>query len=142
MARPIGVTTIALSAHVAGFVCHDRQMASTDIDSYLRALDEPKQSTLEEMRRRILEILPKAEQCLSYSVPAFKVQNKTVAGLAAFKNHLSYLPHSGSVLAQLQDEIGRYERTKSALHFAVDEPLPRHLVRHLILARMRECGLL
>ena len=117
-------------------------MAAVDIDDYLRALEEPKRSTLEEMRRRILEIVPKAEQCISYSVPAFKVQGKTVAGLAAFKNHLSYLPHSGSVLAQLQDELGRYEQTKSSLHFAVDEPLPGHLVRRLVLVRMRECGLL
>src|SRR4051812_3188843 len=117
-------------------------MAATSIDGYLRALDEPKRSTLEEMRRRILEIVPKSEQCLSYSVPAFKVQGKTVAGLAAFKNHLSYLPHSGSVLAQLQDELGDYEQTKSALHFAVDQPLPQHVVRQLLLVRMRECGLL
>src|SRR5438128_2231149 len=72
-------------------VCDDPDMAATDIDGYLRALDEPKRGTLEEMRRRILEIVPKSEQCLSYSVPAFKVQGKTVAGLAAFKNHLSYL---------------------------------------------------
>ena len=97
---------------------------------------------MEEMRRRILEVVPKSEQCLSYSVPAFKVQGKTIAGLAAFKNHLSYLPHSGSVLAQLQDELGRYEQTKSALHFPIDEPLPGHLVRRLILVKMRECGLL
>ena len=117
-------------------------MAASDIDRYLRDLDEPKRSTLEEMRRRILEIVPKAEQCLSYSVPAFKVQGKTVAGLAAFKNHLSYLPHSGSILGQLQDELSRYKQTKSALHFGVDEPLPGHLVRSLVLARMRECGLL
>ncbi|MDQ1694693.1 MAG: hypothetical protein QOJ03_46 [Frankiaceae bacterium] len=117
-------------------------MAASEIDGYLRALDEPKRSTLEEMRRRILEIVPKSEQCLSYSVPAFKIQGKTFAGLAAFKNHLSYLPHSGSVLAQLQDELGRYKQTKSALHFAVDEPLPGHLVRSLILVRLRECGLL
>ena len=117
-------------------------MAAADIDGYLCDLDEPKRSTLEEMRRRILDVIPKAEQCLSYSVPAFKVQGKTIAGLAAFKNHLSYLPHSGSVLGQLEDELGRYEQTKGALHFPVDEPLPGHLVRQLILVRMREAGLL
>jgi uncharacterized protein YdhG (YjbR/CyaY superfamily) len=117
-------------------------MAVSEVDDYLHGLDEPKRSTLEEMRRRILDIVPKAEQCISYSVPAFKVQGKTVAGLAAFKNHLSYLPHSGSVLAELQGELGRYEQTKSALHFPVDEPLPGHLVRSLVLARMREAGLL
>jgi len=117
-------------------------MASTDIDRYLAALDEPKRSTLEEVRRRILDVVPKAEQGISYACPAFRVQDKTIAGLAAFKNHLSYLPHSGSVLAHIQDEIGGYKQTKSALHFAVDQPLPGHVVRTLILARMRECGLL
>lgn len=116
--------------------------AASDIDGYLRALDEPKRSTLEEMRRRILDVIPKAEQCLSYAVPAFKIQGKTVAGLAAFKNHLSYLPHSGSVLAELHDELTGYKQTKSALHFPVNEPLPGHLVRQLVLVRMRQCGLL
>ena len=116
--------------------------SANDIDGYLRALDEPKRSTLEEMRRRILDVIPKAEQCLSYSVPAFKVQGKTIAGLAAFKNHLSYLPHSGSVLEQLQDELAGYTQTKGSLHFPVNEPLPGHLVRQLILVRMRQCGLL
>jgi uncharacterized protein YdhG (YjbR/CyaY superfamily) len=117
-------------------------MASTEIDAYFAALEEPKRSTLEEMRRRILDVIPKAEQGISYAVPAFKVQGKTIAGLAAFKAHLSYLPHSGSVLAQLEDQLGGYEQTKSALHFPVNEPLPGHLVRQLILVKMRECGLL
>ena len=117
-------------------------MASTDIDRYLAALDEPKRSTLEEVRRRILEVVPKAEEVISYACPAFRVQGKTIAGFAAFKNHLSYLPHSGSVLAQVQDEIGGYKQTKSALHFPVDQPLARHIVRRLLLVRMRESGLL
>ena len=117
-------------------------MAAADIDNYFASLEEPKRSTLEEMRRRILEIVPKAEQGISYAVPAFKVQGKPIAGLAAFKAHLSYLPHSGSVLAQVQDEIGGYKQTKSALHFPVDEALPAHIGRRLILVRMRECGLL
>jgi len=117
-------------------------VAPKDIDSYLASLDEPKRSTLEEMRRRILDIVPKAEEVISYGVPGFQVQGKTIAGLAAFKKHLSYLPHSGSVLAQLQDEIGDYPQTKSALHFPIDQPLPQHVVRQLLLVRMRECGLL
>jgi uncharacterized protein YdhG (YjbR/CyaY superfamily) len=117
-------------------------MAPEDIDSYLAALDEPKRSTLDEMRRRILDVVPKAEQVISYAVPGFQVQGKTIAGLAAFKNHLSYLPHSGSVLAELHDDIGDYKQTKSALHFAIDQPLPQHLIRQLLLVRMRECGLL
>jgi uncharacterized protein YdhG (YjbR/CyaY superfamily) len=74
-------------------------------------------------------------------VPAFRVQGKLVAGFAAAKAHLSYLPHSGSVLAELGDEVGAYETSKGALKFAVDSPLPKPLVAKLVAARLRELGL-
>ena len=116
-------------------------MSSRDIDQYLAALDEPKRSTLETLRQSILEVVPEAEQCISYGMPAFKVRGKTIAGFAAFKNHLSYLPHSGSVLGELGDDIAGYVSTKGSLHFAVDQSLPDGLVRRLVETRMRQLGL-
>jgi len=113
-------------------------MASQEVDAYLASLEEPSRSALEDLRRSILDVLPDAEQCISYGVPAFKVDGKTVAGFAAFKSHLSYLPHSGSVLAQLGDDLAGYESTKGALHFAADQPLPQALVSKLIATRTRE----
>jgi uncharacterized protein YdhG (YjbR/CyaY superfamily) len=112
-------------------------VSAGDVDEYLRQLEEPKRSTLQALRRTILEILPEAEQVISYRVPAFRVNGKTVAGFAAFRNHLSYLPFSGSVLPQLADELEGYTMTKSALHFPVDRPLPKTLVKKLITARLR-----
>jgi uncharacterized protein YdhG (YjbR/CyaY superfamily) len=116
-------------------------MASQDIDSYLATVGEPKRSTLEELRRSILAIIPGAEQCMSYGMPAFKVRGKTVAGFAAFKNHLSYLPHSGSVLEKLGADLAGYQGTKGSLHFAIDKPLPRGLVNKLVNTRLQELGL-
>ena len=116
-------------------------MATADVDRYLAATDEPKRSTLEALRTSILEVVPEAEQCISYGMPAFKVGGKTVAGFAAFKNHLSYLPHSGSVLSSLGDDVAAYETSKGSLRFAVDEPLPKPLVKKLVVTRMRELGL-
>jgi uncharacterized protein YdhG (YjbR/CyaY superfamily) len=110
------------------------------VDEYLRALEEPERSTLRTLRRTILEILPEAEQVISYRVPAFRVDGKTIAGFAAFKDHLSYLPFSGSVLAQLGDELEEYEMTKSSLHFPVDRPLPKALVKKLIGVRLADAG--
>jgi hypothetical protein len=75
----------------------NRVVSAEEIDRYLDALEEPKRTTLARLRQTILDILPGAEQGISYGVPAFKVRGKTIAGFAAFKNHLSYLPHSGSV---------------------------------------------
>ena len=116
-------------------------MSADDIDTYLASVDEPKRSTLQALRAAILEIVPDAEQGLSYGAPAFNLQGKTVAGFAAYKNHLSYMPHSGTVLASLGDAVAAYKTSKGALQFAIDEPLPTSLVQQLITARMRELGL-
>ena len=113
-------------------------MAAEEVDEYLRRVEEPKRSTLETLRRTILELVPDAEQVISYGVPAFRVEGQTIAGFAAFKDHLSYLPFSGSVLAQLADELDGYTMTKSALHFPVNQPLPKTLVSKLIKARLAE----
>ena len=111
-------------------------MATAEVDRYLAELEEPKRSTLEVLRTSILEVLPEAEQCISYGMPAFKVAGKTVAGFAAFKHHLSYLPHSGSVLSTLAGDMAGYETSKGALRFAIDKPLPKPLVKKLITARI------
>jgi uncharacterized protein YdhG (YjbR/CyaY superfamily) len=113
-------------------------VSAEEVDQYLKGVEEPKRSTLEALRRTILEIVPDAEQVISYRVPAFRVRGKTVAGFAAFKNHLSYLPFSGSALRQLADELEGYTMTKSALHFPVDRPLPKTLVKKLIAVRLAE----
>ena len=113
-------------------------MSAAEVDDYLRTVEEPKRRTLQALRDTILEIVPEAEQGISYSVPAFRVGGKVVAGFAAFKDHLSYLPFSGSVLGQLADELGEYTMTKSALHFPVDRPLPRKIVKKLIAVRLEE----
>ncbi len=113
-------------------------MGADEIDAYLSALDEPKRSTLEAVRRSIRAAVPDAEEGISYGMPAFRVGGKVVAGFAAFKNHLAYLPHSGSVLAELADELAGYEYTSGSLHFAIDEPLPDDLVGRLVEAKLAQ----
>jgi uncharacterized protein YdhG (YjbR/CyaY superfamily) len=113
-------------------------VSQQEIDRYLAELDEPKRTTLGQVRDSIAGVIPEAEQCISYGTPAFRVQGKVIAGFAAFKNHLSYLPHSGSVLPELRDELSTFSQTKGALHFPIDEPLSRELVQQLIAVRMRQ----
>jgi len=113
-------------------------MSSDEIDQYLADLEEPKRATLQGLRQTILEVVPEAEEGISYQVPAFRVDGKVIAGFAAFKNHLSYLPHSGSVFPLLQDEIASYKTSKGALQFPVDTPLPKPLVEQLIRVRIAQ----
>jgi uncharacterized protein YdhG (YjbR/CyaY superfamily) len=113
-------------------------VSAEEIDDYLRGVEEPKRRTLEALRDTILEVVPDAEQGISYGVPAFRLHGTTIAGFAAFKKHLSYLPHSGSVLGQLAGDLSGYTMTKGSLHFPVDRPLPKAVVKRLIAVRLHE----
>jgi uncharacterized protein YdhG (YjbR/CyaY superfamily) len=113
-------------------------VSAAEIDQYLDALEEPKRSTLAALRDTIAGLLPDAEQGMSYGLPAFRVRGKTVAGFAAFKHHLSYLPHSGSVFPELAADLAGYTTSSGALRFAVGEPLPVPLVEKLIAVRLRQ----
>lgn len=113
-------------------------MSAQEIDEYLDGLDEPKRTTLARLRQTIIDVLPEADQGISYGLPAFKVRGKVIAGFAAFKNHLSYLPHSGSVFPELGEELQGYTTSSGALRFSVDEPLPAPLVKKLISVRLRQ----
>lgn len=116
-------------------------MTTTEVDSWLAGLDEDQRATLERLRRDILAVVPGAAQVISYGTPAFKVRGKTVAGFAAFKAHLGYLPHSGTVTARLADELAGRSVTKGSVRFTVDDPLPAELVATLVRTRLEELGL-
>jgi uncharacterized protein YdhG (YjbR/CyaY superfamily) len=102
------------------------------------AAPSPHQETMLEMRDRILEIVPEAEEVISYGMPAFKVEERIVAGLMANKNHVGYYPFSGSILHLFTDELAKYKTTKSAIHVPVDKPLAKGLLKKLIKARLAQ----
>jgi uncharacterized protein YdhG (YjbR/CyaY superfamily) len=113
-------------------------MTEGEIDSYLASLEEPKRSTLQKLREMIRRTVPEAEEGMSYGLPAFRLGGHVVAGFGAFKNHLSYLPHSGSVFSRLPQDVAGYTISTGALRFPVDRPLPEELVRKLIAVRLRD----
>jgi uncharacterized protein YdhG (YjbR/CyaY superfamily) len=110
----------------------------TTIDEYLATVRGEKRAALDKLRKTIRTIVPKAEECISYAIPAFRLDGRIVAGFAATAKGCSYFPFSGSTLRTLADELEDYDMTKSALHFDPASPLPATLVRKLIKARTAE----
>ena len=98
----------------------------------------PHRETMLELRERILEIVPGAEEVVSYGMPAFKVEDRIVAGLLANKNHVGYYPFSGSILHLFPEELANYKTTKSAIHVPIDKPLTKGLLKKLIKARLAQ----
>jgi uncharacterized protein YdhG (YjbR/CyaY superfamily) len=111
--------------------------AST-IDEYLKRVPEDRQRALQDLRAKIRAVVPDAEECISYRIPAFRLNGVIVAGFCATSKGCSYFPFSGSTLQTLAGDVGRYEQTKSSLHFSVGKPLSATLVRKLIKARLKE----
>ena len=89
-----------------------------------------------EMRKRILEIIPNAEEVVSYGMPAFKLNGTIVAGILANKKHVGYYPFSGSILHLFEKELENFATTKSALHVPIDKPLSKAILGKLIKARI------
>ena len=108
------------------------------IDEYLKDVPEDRRGALQDLRTKIRSIVPEAEECISYRIPAFRLHGVVVAGFCATARGCSYFPFSGSTLRALARDLGRYDQTKSSLHFSPESPLPITLVRKLIKARIKE----
>lgn len=80
----------------------------------------------------MLEIIPGAEEVISYGMPAIKKDGKVLAGFAYFKNHLSYFPHSSLVITRLASDLTKYKVSKGGFQFANDHVLPKPLLKKLV----------
>ena len=108
------------------------------IDAYLEAVTGDRRAALESLRRTIRALVPEAEECISYGMPAFRLEGRVVAGFLATARGCSYLPFSGSTLRTLAAEVEGYRGTKGSLHFDPKKGLPKALVRKLLAARIAE----
>ncbi|MBX7196269.1 MAG: DUF1801 domain-containing protein [Sandaracinaceae bacterium] len=110
----------------------------TSIDDYLANVPEDRRTALESLRAQIHALLPGCEECISYSMPAFRWRGQVIAGFQATAKGCSYYPFSGSTLASLASELSAYSQTKSAVHFSPEKGLPKALVKKLLAARKAE----
>lgn len=108
------------------------------IDEYLAALTPDKRAALEKVRRAVHAAAPGAEECISYGMPAFRLNGKLIAGFRAAADHCSYHPMSGETVATLNAELAGYETSRGTIRFETGDGLPAALVRKLVKARLAE----
>src|SRR5437867_13432456 len=109
------------------------------IDEYLAALSDDKRAALEKLRKTIRAAAPKAEECISYQLCAFR-QNGMLVGFGATAKHCAFYLMSGSTVEAHKDELKDYHTSKGTIRFQPDNPLPAALVRKLVKARIAENG--
>lgn len=107
-----------------------------DVERYLERVPEPARSTLQKVRVAIRSAAPAAAtEGLSYGIPAFKYNGLLVA-YAAFANHCSFFPASGSLVKEFAEELRGFPTSKGTIRFAPDKPLPAALIRKMVRARV------
>ena len=107
------------------------------IDQYLAALSDDKRAALQRLRKTIKAAAPKAEECISYQLPAFR-QDGMLVGFGATANHCAFYLMSGSMVEAHKEELEKYDTSKGTIRFPADKPLPVALVRKLVKARIEE----
>lgn len=107
------------------------------IDGYLAAVTPDKRAALQKLRRAIKAAAPKAEECISYQVPAFRLDGRFLVAFGAAADHCSFFPGPAAI-ALHKNALKAYGLSKGTIRFVPDKPLPAGLVRKLVKARIAE----
>jgi hypothetical protein len=108
------------------------------IDEYLAGVDDDQRAALNRLRRVIQSAAPRAEECISYGLAAFRLDGRALVAFGATRDHCAFFPMSGTTIAAHADRLGRYKTSKGTIRFQPDNPLPMALVRLLVKARIAE----
>jgi len=103
-------------------------------DDYLAAVSADKRAALEKLRKTIKAAAPEAEECISYQLPAFRLNGKLLVAYGAAANHCAFYP--GSVVEAIKDELKDYDTSKGTIRFPANGTLPPALVRKLVKLRI------
>ena len=107
-------------------------------DDYLARLPGDKRAALEKLRRSIRSAAPRAEECISYQLPAFRLDGKVLVLFGATAKHCSFYPGSGTAVEAHKADLEGYSTSKGTIRFDADKPLPATLVRKIVNYRIAE----
>ena len=108
------------------------------IDEYIQTFPKDIQEILEVIRQTIKEVIPEAEELISYQIPAFKLDGSYVIYFAGWKNHVSLYPVTDEVKEKFKKEISSYKTSKGTIQFPLDEPMPLKLITKITKLKVKE----
>ena len=108
------------------------------IDEYLAGVKADQRVALEKLRKTIRASAPEVEECISYGIPAFRLNGRSLVFFGAWASHCSFYPGSSTTLRKFRSDLKSFQITKGTIRFSPDNPLPLALVEKLVKARMAE----
>lgn len=116
----------------------ERPSARGAHDDYLAGLPDDKRAVLEQLRQHIRAAAPRAEECISYQLPAFRLDGKVLVLFGATAKHCSFFPGSGTAVEAHRTDLEGYSTSKGTIRFEAGDPLPSTLVRKIVKYRIAE----
>ena len=108
------------------------------IDDYLAGASADHRDALQKLRETIHDVAPKAEECISYGIPGFRLNGRSLVFFGAWANHCAFYPGSSATLKKFRNELRNFQTSKGTLRFSPDKPVPVALVKKLLKARIAE----
>lgn len=105
------------------------------VDEYIAAQPEAARGVLDRVRKAIRRALPRAEESISYNMPAYRIAGKAVIYFAGWKTHYSVYPATREIVEELGSELEPYEVEKGTIRFPFSERVPVQLIARI--ARLR-----
>jgi uncharacterized protein YdhG (YjbR/CyaY superfamily) len=111
------------------------------VAQYIARFPRPVRATLKRVRAAIRKAIPGAEETISYGIPAFRFQGRTIIYFAGWKQHYSIYPANARLVAAFRDELEPYEvNNKGTIRFPLTEPVPAKLIEGLARFRAKEAA--
>jgi uncharacterized protein YdhG (YjbR/CyaY superfamily) len=106
------------------------------VNEYLKLFPSEIRKKLQQLRQSIKKAAPKAEETISYQMPAYKYFGMLVY-FAAWKNHIGFYPGAGGI-KEFQKELSGYKGAKGSIQFPNDKPLPLGLISKIVKFRVKQ----
>ena len=113
-------------------------MTTAQISTHLKKFGPAQKKILVTLRDQIAEALPSSVQVIKYGIPTFLVEGVPVIGFDGYKNHNSIFPYSGSFNSRLKSDLAKYEQTKGSIHFDLEKPFSKPLLKKILKARIEQ----
>jgi uncharacterized protein YdhG (YjbR/CyaY superfamily) len=93
------------------------------IDEYLAGVNAEHRDVLGKLRQTIHVVAPKAEECISYGIPAFRLNGRSLVYFGAWANHCALYPGSSATLKKFQSELKDFQISKGTIRFSREKRL-------------------
>lgn len=116
-------------------------MAKTNyqsIDEYHQTFSGEALRRMEAIRKIIHDVVPGAEESISYQIPCFKY-NGYLIYYCAFPNHISLSnPFSAAFWEHFKADLEGYKTSKAVIQFPANKLFPEKLIKEIIVFRKKE----